>query len=668
MLKTFSRLEKTRNFILLAFAIIMVASLIFFYAPTQGDISSTLTTSSETAAKVASEYITVGEVARQKESYARFMQGRPYPAKLVVDGMIGSRIARVEAARLGLTASDAEVAAEIRQQFKPQDGKPFDQKQYEQSVVSQFGSIKAFEESVRDDLSANKLRAFITSGVTVSEEEVLKDYQRRNTKFDLSYVMISPDSLAQTITPTDAELEDYFNRNKQAYYIGVPQKKIRYIFLNTAKRGEKLEISDADLQAEYDKLPEDKRIAGVNGQEIVLRVAKPEFDGQVFEKANNLVERLKAGGTTVTEEAFAELAKGQSENAATAGNGGKLPGMVRENLNKPDDPYQRLIKMKPGEITEPISYQGRYFILRRGETVPKTLETAKKELEISLRNRRAYGATAELAKKVAAALKENKNVDAVAQQFAAEANMAVSDMIRETAYVKPGDDVEKIGNSPQFEEGIAGLQNPQDVGDEIPVPEGFAVPLLVDKKEPRDAEFAEVKVQPDFVNVVKQDMARARIENLAKQVASGSASATAIAAAATANGVKAAESKGFVLGSPLGEGTGATTSEQLENAIYGLRAGEATKEPIKIGETYYIVGVTNRQEASMEEFAKQRDTLTEQLLNQKRGDVFSEYLASTRRKMEAEGDIRIYDDVLAKIDAADAQNAPAGIPPGIPGM
>ena len=65
------------------------------------------------------------------------------------------------------------------------------------------------------------------------------------------------------------------------------------------------------------------------------------------------------------------LAKGHSENPASAAKGGKLRGPVRENPNKPDDPYQRLLKMKPGEISEPISYQNRYFILRRGEEVPK---------------------------------------------------------------------------------------------------------------------------------------------------------------------------------------------------------------------------------------------------------------------------------------------------------
>src|SRR5687768_4210177 len=113
MLKFFTRLEKTRNFVLLAFAIIMVASLVIFYAPNQSTIGSDLGVSQETAASVSGEEITVGELYRQREMYSRFSQGRPYPAKMLLDGMIASRITRVEADRLGLTATDAEVRAKI---------------------------------------------------------------------------------------------------------------------------------------------------------------------------------------------------------------------------------------------------------------------------------------------------------------------------------------------------------------------------------------------------------------------------------------------------------------------------------------------------------------------------------------------------------------------------
>lgn len=676
MLKFFNRLEKTRNFFILIFAVIMVISLVFWNrSSTNTAVGSNLSRSTETAASVSGEKITVGEIVQRKEQYSQFSQGRSIPSRSILEGLISSRISRIEAERLGLTASDAEVAAAIREQNKPEDGKVFDQERYELNVREQFGSIAAYEQNIRDDVSSRKLEAFITSGVTVSEEEVLSDFQRKNTKFDLSYVSISSSDLSKTIVPTDQELREYFEKNKASYYIGVPQKKIKYIFVNTAKIGEKLSIPEADLRAEYDKLPADKRTAGALGQEIVLRVAKPEFESQVQNKAAQIVEQFKSrNGGVVSEEDFATVAKGQSENPASAPLGGKLRGPVREDPSKPEDPYQRLIKMKPGEITEPISYQNRYFILRRGEDVPKSFEEAKKELEVSLRNRRAYAAAAELAQKIADSLKQSKDLQKTAAEFAAQANVKPAEMIKETGYVKPGDNIPDIGTSPQFEEGIAPLEAVNDVGDKTPIQNGFAIPLLAEKKEPRDAEFDEVKTQ--ITDIVKLEKARTQIEEIAKQIAAGSANADALAAAATAKGMKAKDQKAFVLGTPLGEGSSASTNEAFEDAIYAMKVGDVTKTPIKLGDNWVIVGVTKREDAKTEEFAKQRSSLFEQKLAQKRSTVFGDYLAATKKRFEDAGYIKIYKEALDKIDApvpgaseipGGMPGFPGGMPAGIPG-
>jgi peptidyl-prolyl cis-trans isomerase D len=658
MLKFFSRMERTRNFVLLLFAVIMVISLIVFYAPSPVDVQGSLIRDESAVAKVGSEQITVGELAMQKENISRM--GRDLPAKYLVDGMIRERLVRNEANRLGLVSSDSEVASYIRQQNKSVDGKPFNQKIYEQNVTEQFGSVKAFEQSVRDQLSGKKLEAFLTSGVNVSEEEVLNDFKRKNTKSDLTYIPISGADLAQTIKPTDEELKNYFEQNKQNYFINAPQKKIRYIFLDTTKIGEKLLISDEELKAEYEKIPADKKQAGVQGQQIVLNIANPESEGAVLEKANSLVAQARAKSTA---EDFGEFAKGQSEDTKTAASGGQLPGLVRENAKNPTDPYQRLLTMQPGDITEPIEFQDRYYILRRGEAVSKTFEDAKKEIEVSLRNRRAYALTAELAQKVTDRLKEVKDVQQVAQEFAAQANMSASEMVRETGFVKPGDEVQNVGVSPQFEEGIAGLENPNDVGDKIPIQNGFGIPLLVEKRNPRDAEFDEVKEQ--IAETLKVEQANARVEEIAKQISAESSSADNLSAAAQSKGLKALEAKSFVLGSPLGEGPNAATSKALEDAIFNLKPGEVTKSPVKIGENYYVVGLNRRDEVNMEDFAKGRDELIGTMQTQKRGQVFSDFLASLRREMEAKGDIKIYQDALAKIkdasDIASPQNQ--GIPP-----
>lgn len=211
MLRFFTRLEKTRNFAILLFALLMVGSLVFFYTPSSNTTLANMSQSEETVASVSGNNITVGELVRQKENMSRFSQSQTFPTRSMLDGLIGSRISRVEAERLGLTASDAEVAAKIRETNKPTDGKAFDQAVYEQNVIESFGNIGTYEQSVRDDISAQKLNAFLTSGVTVSEQEVLEDFQRRNAKFDVNYVSVNSTDLAKKITPTDAELREYFD-------------------------------------------------------------------------------------------------------------------------------------------------------------------------------------------------------------------------------------------------------------------------------------------------------------------------------------------------------------------------------------------------------------------------------------------------------------------------
>jgi peptidyl-prolyl cis-trans isomerase D len=669
MLKFFSRMEKTRNFVLLVFGILMVVSLVGWgitSVVSNDSRANSIAGSGETVAKVGSEKVTVGDINAIKQG----QMGR-LPSKYLINSLIGQRIIRVEANRLGLRASDAEVASEIRQQLKSEDGTVIDQKTYEERVGAQYGSVAAYEQTVRDQLSGQKLQAFLTAGVNVSEEDVLKDFQRKNTKFDVNYVSVSVAELAQTLKPTDAELQEYFEKNKANYYINSPQKKIRYIFLNTAKVGEKIPLTDEELKAEYDKVPADKKSKGVEAQQIVLRVAKPEFKAQVLEKANQIAERAKKDGATISEEAFTELVRGYSEDAASKANGGKLPMLVRQDPNLSNNPNavlppsQTVLQMKEGEVSEPIESGTNYYIFRRGKEVPKTFEDAKKELEVSLRNRRAYAVTADLATKVVEDLKQTKDVQATAAKFAAQANMTTAEMIRETPFIKPGDNVENVGVSPQFEEGIKNLENPNDVGERTPIQNGFAVPLLVERKDPRDATFDEVKSQ--VAEVVKLEKARSQVEEIAKQVAAGAATANDLGAAATAKGLKSQEQKSFILGSPLGQGPSASTSEALEDAVYGLKQGEVTKTPLKVGDNWYVVGVTKREDANMADFAKQRDQLMQSMLQQKRGTVFSDYLAAVRQKMEQSNDIKIYNEVIEKIDADSKEDSPLGAQfPGFP--
>ena len=218
----------------------------------------------------------------------------------------------------------------------------------------------------------------------------------------------------------------------------MPQKKIRYVFLDQNKAGAKVQVSDDELREEFQNVKPEFKSAGVKVQQIVLRVAREDLDADVQKKANDLVAKARGQAGTVTEEAFAELAKGNSEDAATAKNGGRVAGLVKKSTTNPDDPFQKTLDMQPGQVTDPIKYKNAYYILRRGDSVPKTFEMAKPELLVSARNNRGYKIAQGIAQKAQDRLKETKDPQKVAQELAAEANMSPADMVRETPIRQTG--------------------------------------------------------------------------------------------------------------------------------------------------------------------------------------------------------------------------------------
>ncbi len=659
MLKQFSRMEKTRIWIIIIFAALMGLSLIFFYAPGgRGGALTAAGESREVLASVRGDQITVGDLNQVKETYQQYQQmfggqfsmaGRE---RQMLDGLISDRIISQEAKRLKLNPSEEEVRAEIRKQFSDASGNFVGFDRYKDQVISRYGDIQKFEDQVRSQLSNEKLRAFVTSGVQVSEEEVQRDYQRQNTSLGLVYVPVTLAQLATRINPTDDELSRYYEEHKADFRVLEAQKKIRYVFVDQSKLGAKLQIPEEELRAEYDRLSPENKMAGVNVQQIVLKVASPELDQQVLTKATEIANGLRNQQGIGEEAAFAEAARGKSEDPATAKNGGKLPTLVRKNPNKPNEILQSTLSMQPGQVGDPLKTGNAYYIFRRGEAVAKTFEDAKKEIDVSLRNRRSYGVASQLAQRVADRLKEVKDVQKVAAEFAPEASMQVADMVRETPFIKPQDNVPEIGSSPQFEEAIASLNNVGDVGGRVSIKNGFAAPMLVDSRPPNIIpEFAEVKDQVS--ERVRQARAKEQIEQTARELA-GATSVDALKAAAEKFGLKAETSETYKLGSPLGT---VGTSPALDEALYALKAGEVTKTPTKIGESYVAVGITKRTDADLAEFGRQRDQLMESALTQRRTQIFNDYVASLRTRLEGQNEIEIHEDVLARALETDAPPA-----------
>jgi peptidyl-prolyl cis-trans isomerase D len=666
MLKQLGRLERTRNIVILGFAVLMAVSLIFFYAPSRTASSIDPTKNTESVAKVGSDHITVAELARRRESMMQ-AYGPQLAAlgssRIFLDGLIKSRVIQQEAERLGLGVGDAELRERLYKQFTDASGAFVGYPRYKESVVARYGDVETFENEMRNQMAQEKLRAFVTASVNVSDDEVREEYKRRNTTFDVGYVSLSADKLAEKIQPSDEELRSYFESHKTDYRYLEPQRKVKYMFVNIEKAGSKLSITDADLKAAYDALDPKHKEAGIKIQQIVLKVARKDLDAQVEQKTKDLIAKLTSGGPTVSEQAFAEAAKGNSEDPTTANNNGFLTAPFKVNPNKPHSLYDRADTMTVGQITDvPIRYAGNFYILRRGDSVPKSFEQAKPELLVSARNQRGYGVALELAKKVTARLRETKDPQKVAQEFAAEANMNAADMVRETGYVKSGDDVPNIGANQQFEQALESLNNPNDVADQVGVKDGFAIPILVDKKEPRIPEFDEVKTK--VADAIKQQRAKEQLEQKAKDLIAGLSGPDAVKAAGEKDGFDSGLEEGFKLNSSLGK---AGTSTALDDAIYGMKEGEISKTPIKVDDKWVVVGIVKRHEPDFKAFNEgDRDRLKQQLLGTRQNQVFEDYIAKVQEKMKQDGKIKIYEDVLKELDEQQAASAPEpALPPGL---
>ena len=107
MLKALSRLERTRNIVILIFAVLMAVSLVIFYAPGRNSSALDPSKNTQVVAKVGSAGISVADVARMRENYAQMFGGRVNLAQLggnkrFLETLISREVISQEADRLGL--------------------------------------------------------------------------------------------------------------------------------------------------------------------------------------------------------------------------------------------------------------------------------------------------------------------------------------------------------------------------------------------------------------------------------------------------------------------------------------------------------------------------------------------------------------------------------------
>lgn len=554
----------------------------------------------------------------------------PFMMRRVAEGMIQQHLELMEAKRLGITATDDDVRRFLHTGqwglLLFPNGKFIGDAQYAEFVADQFGMTREkFEDEVKDDIIDQRLRALVTGGVTVSDNDVRSTYLTQATKIKFDYAVIDSNSLRNQINPTDAELEAYFKKNAAKYAHAVPEtRKIQYIAFTAANLPQApAPVTDADVQQYYQQHLSDYHVdEQVKVRHILIAVngTDPKADAAAKAKAESILDQLHHGAD------FAKLAKKDSDDPGSKAQGGEL-GWIKHGVTVPEFD-KAAFALQPGQTSGLVRTKFGYHIIQTEAKQPahdRPLSEVKPEITATLTRQHEQAAEQKFAEQLAGeAAQKGLAATAAAHQL----QVVTTDFLSQSSVVP------NVADGTQLLSGVFSAKQgaaPQvaSTGD------GFAI-YQVTAIQPAHA--------PDFASFKSHILDDYRTEQL-PQLLAAKTNELATRAQAENNLAKAAKEMGATMKSSdlVGRdsqvpdiGALATAAPQLFDLNIGQMSG-----PINTGQAGVVAKLTDKQLPTSDEIAKNFDATRDSLLAQRRGDMFNVFISNLQNNYQKEGRIRL---------------------------
>jgi peptidyl-prolyl cis-trans isomerase D len=462
----------------------------------------------------------------------------------------------------------------------------------------------------------------------MTDGEVEKEYRRRNEKAKIDYMIIDSSKLLDKVTVTDQEQKDFYEKNKTRYNIP-EQRKARYLFVNTLRMRPGIEISDNELQQYYSQhkaeysLPE-----RVKAQHILFRTQgkKPEEIAPIREKARQVLDRAKKG------EDFAALAKQFSEDTSAA-NGGDLGSFTRGQMVPEFD--RVVFSLMPGAISELVDTQFGIHIIKVNEKEnarERTFDDVKETIRPVVATAKAEQKARDNAQQAAVDLVTNKDLDAVAKKYDAE--------VKETPLMQQGQSIQELSN--EFERRVFTMAK-GEVGTSLQIANGYAIPTVTEIVAAHPASFEEAKAK--VLEDLKVEKARTLATERGTQAQELIKSGRDLASVAKTVGVEVKTSELLTRGANLPD---YGPINDLENDMFSLAVGKVGT-PVSVAGRTIAFAVKERQEVKPDQMKTASAALRNELLPAKREQYFGAYILEVKKKMEANGDIKVNDAVVTQL-------------------
>ena len=623
---------KVKKYLLGGLLVFISITMLLYLIPQGG---SNITGQPNILARVGDDNITIEDVARRAEEFQR-SQGRQIPPAMMpqlVDYMITDRAQLLQAERLGLRVSDAELKDELQHgplsTYIFPDGKFVGQEKYQNFVTQQLqSSVEHFEEQERNYILQRKLTALVTSNISVTPADIEREYQRQNLKVKLQYAVVSLADLSKQITVSEPEIKAYYQSHKSQYENSVPEKrKAKYAVIDVGKLAAGEQISPSELLGYYNQhKSEFQQQEEIKASHMLIKTeAGPDgkvsaaADAAARKKAEDILKKLRAGAN------FEELAKKESDDKASAINGGSL-GFFQRGSMVPEF-EKAAFSLNKGQISDLVKTQYGYHIIRvddKHQAGTPSIEQVKEKIEPFLKQQKAQREAEALANSVQSEA-GSQGLDAAAAKHALQ--------VVNGDWFARGDSLPGLGAAPEFMQAVFSAQEkspPQSVGTQL----GYVVFQVTGVKPPATPTFAEIRSQVE--SQFKTEKAAGMLEQKAAQISDRARALHDLKKAAKEVGaeVKTSDWLGAQSQAPDLGNMGGPAS-----VAFAMKPGEISA-PLFQGRTAAVLMVTDRQEAPAGEVVKTQDQIRDQLLRTKRQEALELYLAGMVKRLEKEGKIR----------------------------
>jgi len=290
--------------------------------------------------------------------------------EIAVEQLVQTRLVENEARQLGLQIGDSELEKTIEMQTAFQVEGQFDVQRYRAILAQNNLEPSVYESETRDAMLSDAVHQMVAATVQVSNEEAHRAYDNFAGKINLAYIKVPYSNFEAGLNPSDQEVAKFYHDHLEVFR--EPERvKVLFVRYDPTVLAASETPTDQQIQDYYDQnlKTEFTHTAQVRARHILLGVgpgASSAEKAAASAKANDILKKLKSGGD------FAALAKQYSEDPGTKDKGGELGFFGHGELVKPFEDVA--FALKPGEYGIAESQFG-FHVIQTEELKPAHVDT-----------------------------------------------------------------------------------------------------------------------------------------------------------------------------------------------------------------------------------------------------------------------------------------------------